>query len=342
MSGFWTDSESGDGRFAGHLRKNGPECLFLTKEKRCSIYPHRPHFCRRYPFQEIVYRETETDIDLTCPGIRYDESISREQIAEASASEKPGESDREFRQRVQVSVRQLESILRKRAGFIPVEIFEVLTDEIFARSEQQSSASPLDLFRQGPLWLGGLAPALNKIQDRSGAREFVRQLRNGGNSEQREVLPELYFEETFREPVLATRLDKTELTIYEISCREKCFHLEFSDVRQSIPFADVAALGFEAESPPLLLAYLCLWSRRQLMLRYAYSSALIDFQGRNYPYFVLSFLLEIFMAVCWTSRLLAKSYNMAAVRASDLQEAIRLCENVHRKKCHFRFNLKED
>ncbi|MCX8194776.1 MAG: YkgJ family cysteine cluster protein [Candidatus Micrarchaeota archaeon] len=32
-------------------RRRKKECIFLEKDHRCSIYPHRPHVCRLYPFE---------------------------------------------------------------------------------------------------------------------------------------------------------------------------------------------------------------------------------------------------------------------------------------------------
>lgn len=44
---------------------NGHDCLFLDKDRRCTIYEKRPHICRRFPLNSIR--------PGYCPSIRKEE-----------------------------------------------------------------------------------------------------------------------------------------------------------------------------------------------------------------------------------------------------------------------------
>lgn len=62
----WIPAKGG-GEFtlAWCLRRTDEACIFLNKEKRCTIYPVRPLICRTYPF---ALEEGELAV-YTCPGV---------------------------------------------------------------------------------------------------------------------------------------------------------------------------------------------------------------------------------------------------------------------------------
>ncbi len=51
------------------LLKRDGVCVFLSKNKRCQIYPARPFYCRTFPVIREMYPELEFTVDLSCPGI---------------------------------------------------------------------------------------------------------------------------------------------------------------------------------------------------------------------------------------------------------------------------------
>ncbi len=52
--------------------KNGQgPCAFLDPSRRCEVYPHRPHYCRQFPFHLYVGRRVQIELDLSCRGVWY-------------------------------------------------------------------------------------------------------------------------------------------------------------------------------------------------------------------------------------------------------------------------------
>lgn len=72
------------------LRSGGPDCPFLTEDRRCRIYAARPMQCRTWPFwKENLHRDTwEGPVRTSCPGIGRGRVHTIEEIdATAQANE---------------------------------------------------------------------------------------------------------------------------------------------------------------------------------------------------------------------------------------------------------------
>lgn len=67
------------------LRTQGPDCPFLTSEKRCAIYPVRPKQCATWPFwkQNLARAQWEGPVKSCCPGIGQGALHAREEIERA-------------------------------------------------------------------------------------------------------------------------------------------------------------------------------------------------------------------------------------------------------------------
>jgi Fe-S-cluster containining protein len=53
------------------LKKGNGPCTFLD-DKRCSIYPNRPHYCRQFPFHVHLMDRVQISLDLSCRGVWID------------------------------------------------------------------------------------------------------------------------------------------------------------------------------------------------------------------------------------------------------------------------------
>lgn len=58
--------------YALALKKGQGSCSFL-KDGRCEVYPHRPHFCRQFPFHIHVGSRAQVELDLSCRGVWLDQ-----------------------------------------------------------------------------------------------------------------------------------------------------------------------------------------------------------------------------------------------------------------------------
>jgi len=54
--------------YALALKKGQGSCSFL-QGVRCEVYPHRPHFCRQFPFHIHVGSRAQIELDLSCRGV---------------------------------------------------------------------------------------------------------------------------------------------------------------------------------------------------------------------------------------------------------------------------------
>jgi Fe-S-cluster containining protein len=61
----------------------GESCCYLDGEERCSVYAHRPLYCRTYPLIRDTYEHLELSVDHTCPGVGEGDPVGKEQIEEA-------------------------------------------------------------------------------------------------------------------------------------------------------------------------------------------------------------------------------------------------------------------
>ena len=53
------------------LKNGSGPCTFLDN-KRCSIYPNRPHYCRQFPFHVHLMDRVQVSLDLSCRGVWMD------------------------------------------------------------------------------------------------------------------------------------------------------------------------------------------------------------------------------------------------------------------------------
>lgn len=73
--------------FADCLPKHDGFCVLLDSDKRCSMYAHRPLYCRLYPYIREAYVELQLDVDLSCPGVGRGKRTSDAKLAEIIASD---------------------------------------------------------------------------------------------------------------------------------------------------------------------------------------------------------------------------------------------------------------
>lgn len=50
------------------LKNGSGPCIFLDN-RRCSIYPNRPHYCRQFPFHVHLMDRVQVSLDLSCRGV---------------------------------------------------------------------------------------------------------------------------------------------------------------------------------------------------------------------------------------------------------------------------------
>jgi Fe-S-cluster containining protein len=50
------------------MKKGSGPCAFLDN-RRCSIYPNRPHYCRQFPFHVHLMDRVQVSLDLSCRGV---------------------------------------------------------------------------------------------------------------------------------------------------------------------------------------------------------------------------------------------------------------------------------
>ena len=68
------------------LKKGRGSCVFL-QDRRCSVYSHRPHFCRQFPYHFHVGERVQVELDLSCRGVWGDAppaSIEAEELIAAN------------------------------------------------------------------------------------------------------------------------------------------------------------------------------------------------------------------------------------------------------------------
>lgn len=61
-------------------REGGGPCTFLH-EGRCSVYQHRPRFCRQFPFHFYLGERVQVELDLSCRGVWGDQGEDAAKVA---------------------------------------------------------------------------------------------------------------------------------------------------------------------------------------------------------------------------------------------------------------------
>ncbi|MFT5284365.1 MAG: Fe-S-cluster containining protein [Planctomycetota bacterium] len=72
------------------LRMDQPDCPFLTKERRCGVYPARPKQCSTWPFwtENLTAENWQKTVVSLCPGVGKGRLFSKDEIEEIA-----GEND---------------------------------------------------------------------------------------------------------------------------------------------------------------------------------------------------------------------------------------------------------
>ena len=71
------------------LKKGRGSCVFL-KDRRCTVYPHRPRFCRQFPYHFHVGERVQVELDLSCRGVwgeGQDAKVEAEGLIRANLNE---------------------------------------------------------------------------------------------------------------------------------------------------------------------------------------------------------------------------------------------------------------
>jgi len=64
--------------------KHNHDCVFLTRDRRCDVYPHRPAQCRTWPFWRAVLHTPDhwARAAGTCPGMNNGPLHTADRISE--------------------------------------------------------------------------------------------------------------------------------------------------------------------------------------------------------------------------------------------------------------------
>ena len=83
-----------DGIFRLKMNREGPECIFLDSENKCSVYEGRPTQCRTWPFwpENMNAKVWSKEVAQFCPGVGKgpfrDKQDMLKQIEEQSRAER--------------------------------------------------------------------------------------------------------------------------------------------------------------------------------------------------------------------------------------------------------------
>lgn len=143
-------SQAGLGKEA-RLSKRDGFCAFLGKDNRCTVYDHRPSYCRTFPF--YVEAGSEIDMDLSCPGIGCGDEV-HEQFLDELYADAATRTDSGFHSETPSFYEELAA---SQPGYISHDDFKRMglswcdeMDEVNSLSELTGSATTLAK-RQSPL-----------------------------------------------------------------------------------------------------------------------------------------------------------------------------------------------
>jgi Fe-S-cluster containining protein len=143
--------------------ENAGGCCYLDEQARCSLYGHRPLYCRTYPLVRDGYEHLEMSVDYTCPGVGEGDALSGEQVEEAFTLEMEARSETANLQGSTANYRVICSSLRAMGVYTEAELIR------FVCSRLVDSALRLRQSRAIAAYLVGAGAALTELMARTGS-----------------------------------------------------------------------------------------------------------------------------------------------------------------------------
>jgi|GEM_PF-5188019 len=339
---FWIRGQDSSGETVGYMRRNGATCQFFTDRKRCSIYAQRPYYCRTYPFYEECFLDSQIDVDLSCPGIRYDSDLSDAQPEALFRSEVSERRPRIATAEIQQAARRLELLLTHRPGFIPLQWMEIVATRFLDAWLERIQATGNWIPERRLGLEKRFRDCLAQVDGQTAAVQLGEELADGEYLVDCTGKDTVFLQNEFPERLRNTRFSEGDaVLLYSVQVNRSDVVISYGQQTDMIMLSELDRMTLQPELFSQLLHYLRFWVRRQLLVRYAYSKAVIDYEYRNYPVFYLQFLLELLFAVQFMANVIAQQQRRMTPGMEDLREAIRLCDGWYRKKCQFSFHIKE-
>jgi len=309
------------------LRRTPDFCLFLDRQRRCTVYEHRPEHCRAYPYLWATYAWPELDIDFSCPGLGHGESIPaewRQPPAENAARKSRRES----------AIQKVQNLLRIQRRYaapgVLTRLGERCLDELAAgwSATQLAGAASLNVSQTRPLFVNGeMEDALPGLwEGLSLVPQSVEEL----------LADAAFMERHFGQPRWSTRLGPGEKVV--LCCfwmTEDAFHVEEVDgTRGEIPLSDIGELVWQPEALATRRAYLERWLKRQLLMRLANNLGVASpLPGSHVVTGYLQFLIEIDWRLAVLAPALARAGGAGTITRSTALEAIRGSDGLLRAWC---------
>lgn len=325
----------------GYLRRRERFCIFLTKERLCTIYPQRPLYCHLYPSVEEVYFHSEIDVDLSCPSLDYGKGISQSQLRKMFDRDLNPEVNSSFKKKVKSTVDKIEGLLKQRECYTSKKVCFFMIKCLIENSLKEKVEKGVFLFRERVNLAGPLIEKAGNISRIKQAQRFLGQVLKKQTFSQKDVLLQKFLKKEFNQPLLNTKISKGKVVVYAIKFDPKSMKWGFSDASQSVEFPKLKEIKIDEAGRNLLLEYVRFWMRRQLLFRLAYSYALTDFRARNYLFFYLQFLAEGSLRVYSLAKIIAIKENKKEASSSEVREAIRASDSILRRRCQTRVEIEE-
>jgi len=338
---FWVEDSTEGGRVIGYLKRKEGLCIFLTKERFCSIYPQRPRYCCLYPFMKEVYFRSEIDVDLSCPGLDYGREVSLSEPGEIFGEELNLKVSFSLQNKVKSEVNKLEELLKQRGCYTSKNLCFFITKSLIEDLLKEKAEKGVFLFRERVNLCGFLMSKMGNITEIKQAQKFMDQLFKKQTFSQKDIPLQGFFKKEFNQPLLNTKISKGKVVVYTIKLRPESMKGGFSDTSQSVEFPELKEIKIDEEGRNLLIEYMRFWMRRQLLFRLAYSYALTDFRARNYLFFYLQFLTEGLLRVYFLAKVIAVKERKNKASLLEVKEAIRASDSILRRRCQAKIKIGE-
>lgn len=338
---FWVKDSTEGKRVMGYLQRNEGHCIFLSKERLCSIYPQRPLYCHLYPFIEEVYFHSEIDVDLSCPGLNYGKEVFLSRSGETFGEELDFKVSSSLKKRVKSTVDKLEGLLKQRDCYTSKKLCSFMARSLIEDSLKKGTEEGVFLFQERVNLCGSLMRKMGNIMKVKQAKKLMDQLFEKQIFLQKDIPTRAFLKKEFSQPVLNTKISKRKATVYSIKFDAGLMKWSFSDTSQSIELSKLKEIETDDEGRNLLLAYMTFWMRRQLLFRLAYSYALTDFRARNYLFFYLQFLAEVLLRIHFLVRVIAIKERKSKANLPEIKEAIRASDSILRRRCQAKIEIRE-
>ncbi|MBN2552741.1 MAG: YkgJ family cysteine cluster protein [Spirochaetales bacterium] len=293
-----TESVTGGGIRAFMENGRAEGCCYLDGNARCSVYGHRPLYCRTYPLIRDVYEQLEMSVDHTCPGVGQGDPLTTGQIEEAfriEALERPGALQMP---EASARYRVIRNSLRAMGVYAEPELMRSVCMQLIERGLSFRWVSRVSAyFEEAAGALAGSMAGAGNITDPQAAARIVEGI----------------VEKFGREPAAAAGHGGNES----------------GDTRREHP-QDSELTDGAAER---LAGYLAEWIRRQALLRFVHATALARPGWQNVLSACFDFLADAARSILADAASSVSRGGGRSVTARDMLEAIRANEGPLRSSC---------